>query len=160
MATEWFYAHGNREFGPVPWEHLRRLVDAGALHPDELVWCTGMPDWKPGIEIPGLFDEPASGSHFAEPLPPAFLPEEVSGRRIAAGICGILVGGLGVHKFVLQKTTAGLIMLLVSLLGGVATCGASWLVMQVIGIVEGVKYLVTPDELFYEQYIAGNRDWF
>ena len=40
-------------------------------------------------------------------------------KKILAGILGILVGSLGIHKFVLGYTTEGLIMLLCTVL----TCG-------------------------------------
>jgi len=60
-------------------------------------------------------------------------PAEANSKKIAAGICGILIGGFGVHKFILGLTTAGIIMLLVTVL----TCGVGGIVMHVIGIVEG-----------------------
>jgi TM2 domain-containing membrane protein YozV len=37
-------------------------------------------------------------------------------KKIAAGVCGILLGSLGIHKFILGYTTEGIIMLLVSIL--------------------------------------------
>lgn len=37
-------------------------------------------------------------------------------KKVVAGICGILLGGLGVHKFLLGYNTEGLIMLLVNIL--------------------------------------------
>jgi hypothetical protein len=37
-------------------------------------------------------------------------------NKIAAGVCGILLGSLGIHKFILGYTGAGLIMLLVTIL--------------------------------------------
>jgi TM2 domain-containing membrane protein YozV len=46
---------------------------------------------------------------------------DASNKKIAAGICGILLGTFGVHKFILSYTQEGLIMLLVSLLGGIVT---------------------------------------
>ncbi len=67
---------------------------------------------------------------------------------------GILLGKLGIHKFVLGYTTAGIITLLISL-----TCvGAP--VMWVIGIVEGITYLTKSDEDFYQTYIANKKEWF
>ena len=46
-------------------------------------------------------------------------------KKVAAGILGILLGGLGIHKFVLGYTGAGITMLLVTILtlgiGGVVT---------------------------------------
>lgn len=77
-------------------------------------------------------------------------------KKIAAGICGILVGTFGVHKFILGYTTEGLIMLLVSLL----SCGMLAIVMQVIGIVEGIMYLTKSDEEFVRTYVEGRKGWF
>lgn len=81
---------------------------------------------------------------------------DVSGKKVAAGICGILLGALGIHKFVLGYNTEGLIMLLVSLL----TCGLVAPVMGIIGLIEGIIYLTKTDEEFYSTYIAGKKGWF
>ena len=78
------------------------------------------------------------------------------GNRIAAGILGILLGSLGIHKFILGLTTPGIIMLLVTLL----TCGWGGLVTGLIGLVEGIIYLSKNDEDFYQTYIVGKREWF
>ena len=77
-------------------------------------------------------------------------------KKIAAGICGILIGSLGIHKFVLGYQREGVIMLLVSLL----TCGIGAPIMSIIGIVEGVMYLTKPDEEFVRTYIQGRKGWF
>ena len=77
-------------------------------------------------------------------------------KKIAAGICGILVGTFGVHKFILGYQTEGVIMLLVSLL----SCGMLAIVMQVIGIIEGIVYLTKSDEEFVRTYIHGRKGWF
>jgi TM2 domain-containing membrane protein YozV len=77
-------------------------------------------------------------------------------NKLAAGLCGILVGALGVHKFILGMTTPGIIMVLVSLL----TCGIGAIAMMVIGSVEGIIYLSKSDEDFYETYIVGKKEWF
>jgi TM2 domain-containing membrane protein YozV len=79
-----------------------------------------------------------------------------AGKKIAAGICGILIGWLGVHKFILGLTTPGIIMLLVSVL----TCGVGAFPMTVIGFVEGLIYLTKSDEDFYETYAVQKRGWF
>ena len=76
-------------------------------------------------------------------------------KKIAAGICAILVGTFGVHKFILGYKTEGLIMLLVSLL----SCGMLAIVMQIIGIVEGITYLTKNDEDFVRTYIYGRKGW-
>ena len=81
---------------------------------------------------------------------------QASGTKIAAGICAILLGSLGIHKFILGMTTPGIIMLLVTLL----TCGIGGAVTTVIGIVEGIIYLTKSDQEFYETYIVGKKEWF
>ncbi|HEY4952610.1 MAG TPA: TM2 domain-containing protein [Verrucomicrobiae bacterium] len=77
-------------------------------------------------------------------------------NKIAAGICGVLLGSLGVHKFILGYTGTGLIMLLVTLL----TCGVGGVVMHVIGLIEGIVYLCKSDEDFVRTYVDGRKEWF
>ncbi|MFA6959563.1 MAG: TM2 domain-containing protein [Opitutaceae bacterium] len=77
-------------------------------------------------------------------------------KKIAAGICGILLGGLGIHKFILGYTTAGIIMLLVSVL----TLGFGYFVMGIIGLIEGILYLTKSDEEFVATYVTGKKAWF
>jgi len=73
-------------------------------------------------------------------------------KKIVAGICGILLGGLGVHKFILGYTTEGIIQLVI----GVVTCGIG----GIIGLVEGIIYLTKSDEEFVRTYIQGKKGWF
>lgn len=77
-------------------------------------------------------------------------------KKIPAGILGILLGALGIHKFYLGYTKEGLIMLLVSLL----TFGIGAFVMSIIGLIEGIIYLTKPDEQFAATYVAGKKGWF
>ena len=58
-------------------------------------------------------------------------------KKIAAGICGILPGALGNHKFILGYTQEGIIMLLATLL----TLGFAGFIMGIIGLIEGILYL-------------------
>ncbi len=77
-------------------------------------------------------------------------------KKIVAGILGIIVGGLGIHKFILGYQKEGLIMLLVSVLSCFTLAG----VMHVIGIVEGIIYLTKSDEDFVRTYIQARKGWF
>jgi TM2 domain-containing membrane protein YozV len=110
--------------------------------------------------------EPPYEGRYGHPLPDR---SEAASRKLAAGLCGILLGAFGVHKFLLGYHTAGLIMLAVTigtLAGVVGTCGllAPLLgvtgVMGVIGLIEGVIYLTKSDEEFYQTYMVGRREWF
>ncbi|RYX81186.1 TM2 domain-containing protein [bacterium] len=74
---------------------------------------------------------------------------------MAAGICGILLGCLGVHKFILGYNTEGIIMLAVSLL----TCGFGATIMAIVGIIEGVIYLTKTDQQFVQEYVVNKKGW-
>ena len=76
--------------------------------------------------------------------------------KIPAGICGILLGALGVHKFILGYTKEGIIMLLVSVL----TMGFAAPVMAIIGLIEGIMYLVKSDDEYVATYVTGKKGWF
>jgi len=82
--------------------------------------------------------------------------QEFASKKIAAGICGILLGSLGIHKFVLGFSKEGIIMLLVTLL----TCGFGGIVMYPIGLIEGIIYLTKSDEEFYQTYGVQKKGWF
>ena len=90
---------------------------------------------------------------------------EFIGKKIAAGICGLLLGGLGVHKFFLGLNNAGFIMLAVSL-GGVflGPCLIfpffGPMIMGLVGFIEGIIYLTKPDDEFYQTYAIEKKEWF
>ena len=79
-----------------------------------------------------------------------------SSKKIPAGILGILLGTLGIHKFILGYTKQGVIMLLVTLL----TFGFGAVIMQIIGLIEGILYLTKSDEEFINTYQTGRKGWF
>lgn len=77
-------------------------------------------------------------------------------KKLPAGICGILLGALGVHKFILGYTKEGVIMLLVTIL----TAGFGGMITGLIGLIEGIVYLVKPDDEFVATYVDGKKGWF
>ncbi len=85
---------------------------------------------------------------------------ELSNKKLAAGLTGIFLGAFGVHKFILGYTKPAVIMLVVSLAGGVVTCGAASFVMGVIGLIEGIIYLTKTPQEFQAMYIDAEKDWF
>ncbi|MFE3871355.1 TM2 domain-containing protein [Flavobacterium sp. ZS1P70] len=78
-------------------------------------------------------------------------PVQQENKKILAGISAILLGGLGVHKFILGYTKEGIIQLILGFL-----CGLGF----VIGIVEGIIYLTKSDEEFYQTYQVSKKAWF
>jgi TM2 domain-containing membrane protein YozV len=91
--------------------------------------------------------------------------QSFASRKIASGLLGIFLGGLGIHKFILGFPTAGTIMLVVWLAG--ITTGMCLVVplfasaaMAIIGFVEGIIYLTKSDEDFYRTYAVEKREWF
>jgi TM2 domain-containing membrane protein YozV len=80
--------------------------------------------------------------------------------HIVAGLLAIFLGGLGIHKFYLGYHSVGFIMLGVTILGSIFTIGLAGLVMEVIGIVEGITYLSKDQQTFDSTYVYGMKEWF
>lgn len=89
------------------------------------------------------------------------LQADLGGKnKVAAGLLGIFLGWLGIHKFYLGYKKEGLIMILVSLIGAILTCGISIAVISVIGLIEGILYLTKSDDEFAQTYIQSRKGWF
>lgn len=145
----WMVAQGNEQFGPYTQDEIARYLAAGSFTHEALVWKQGMADWVP---IRTVFASVGVRSPAAPP--PPYVP--ANSNRIAAGVLAILLGYLGVHKFILGQTTPGLILLLVTLL----TCGIGGTVTSIIGIIEGVIYLTKTDAQFHQDYVVNRKPWF
>lgn len=176
----YYVAEGTTQRGPFTEQELPGV----GLRADSLVWREGMPQWQPAGQVAELQSVlfPASPNAQAVPLPaanpatvgyatPAFAAGyppsgDVSGKKIAAGICGIMFGTFGVHKFIIGLTGGAVTMLCISLgclVLGAFTCGITWIalpVMHIIGLVEGIIYLTKTDAEFYQIYLVQKRQWF
>lgn len=140
-----------KEYGPVSTEQLRQWAQQGRVNLQTRACLEGTADWKSLGDFPEFTD--------AASTPPVMSPslkDDRASNKIAAGICGILLGSLGVHKFVLGYTGAGLIMLLVSLF----TCFFAAPIMSIIGLIEGIIYLTKSDAEFVRTYVEGRKEWF
>ena len=72
-------------------------------------------------------------------------PRSVSGGekdKVVAGILGILLGGIGAHKFYLGDIGMGILYL----------CFSWTLIPAIIGLIEGIIYLTMTDEDFKAKY--------
>ena len=87
---------------------------------------TGYSGQQPGYQQPGY---PQPGAPWA--------PDAYAKSRVAAGLLGIFLGALGVHRFYTGHTGVGMIMLLITVL----SFGTLSFVTGVWGLVEGILYL-------------------
>lgn len=80
-------------------------------------------------------------------------------KKVPAGVCGILLGAFGVHKFVLGYTSEAVIMLLVTIVGFFFFFLGP-LIMGIFGLIEGIIYLTKSDTAFASTYITNKKGWF
>lgn len=101
-----------------------------------------------------------TASEFAEGLKDA----GGDNKKILAGILAIILGSLGIHKFILGYQKEGFILLAVTLVGWVLSCVGVGIflvwITGLIGLVEGIIYLTKSDEEFYNTYQVGQKPWF
>ncbi|WP_136466876.1 TM2 domain-containing protein [Flagellimonas onchidii] len=85
-------------------------------------------------------------------------------KKILAGILAIILGGLGIHKFMLGYNKEGFILLGVSIVSYILVCVGIGLLFvwipSIIGLIEGIIYLTKSDEEFYNTYQVGKKPWF
>jgi len=80
-------------------------------------------------------------------------PVQEDNQRLAAGLLAIVLGPLGIHKFLLGYTKEWIIWLVIS----ICTCGS---VTALLGFIEGVIYLTKSEEEFYQTYQIDKKRWF
>ncbi|MDD3003774.1 TM2 domain-containing protein [Flavobacterium sp.] len=84
-------------------------------------------------------------------------------KRILTGVLAILLGSLGVHKFVLGYNNEGFILLFLTVLGYATLCffvgGIIIVATSFLGLLEGIIYLTRSDEEFFETYQRNKKPW-
>ena len=78
-----------------------------------------------------------TASDFAESAKETFDNATGENKKVLAGVLAILIGSLGIHKFVLGYNKEG-----------------------IIPFIEGIIYLTKSDEEFYNTYQVGKKAWF
>lgn len=88
--------------------------------------------------------------------------EKISGnnKKVLAGILAILLGGFGIHKFVLGYTKEGIILLAATVVLSLLSFGFLGFLVWVFTVIEGLIYLTKSDEDFYNTYQVGKKPWF
>lgn len=81
-------------------------------------------------------------------------------EKLVAALIAIFLGGLGIHKFYLAAgpegmkssyVVAGIVQIVLSLVCGIGA---------LIGLIEGILYLLKSDEDFQRIYVDGIKAWF
>ncbi|MDQ0676071.1 TM2 domain-containing membrane protein YozV [Pseudarthrobacter siccitolerans] len=104
------------------------------------------PQYQNYPPAPPQYQAPAAQQHFPgqypqmsqqPPMPnPAYgYPQPKS--KLAAGLLGIFLGGLGIHRFYLGYTTIGVIQIILTVLLGIFTFG----LVGLWGLIEGIMIL-------------------
>ena len=100
-----------------------------------------------------------TAKEFSESAKEAFSGAGGENKKLLAGILAIVLGWLGVHKFILGYTKEGVIMAVIGVVGWFL-CGIPTAVVSLVGLVEGILYLTKSDEEFYNTYQVGKKPWF
>lgn len=106
-----------------------------------------------------------TANEFTESAKEAFGGAGGENKKVLAGILAILLGALGVHKFILGYQKEGFILLGITLASYLLMCvvGLGLLFVWIpglIGLIEGIIYLTKSDEEFYNTYQVGKKPWF
>jgi TM2 domain-containing membrane protein YozV len=156
-----FIGADGQQYGPVNIDQLRLWLAENRLRAETLVQEESSLDWKPLHTFPELASElksipPTITPPGTIPPPIAAAPNPRASNKIPAGICGIILGTFGVHKFILGYTGTGILMLCLSVL----SCGILAPAMHLIGLIEGILYLAKSDDEFVQTYVDGRKEWF
>jgi hypothetical protein len=107
-----------KQYGRVTVEQLRRWIVEGRAVSQTLAQPEGAQEWKALNQFPEfagdfaappispLAPNPGAASAASFPPPNPVIAGKAS-SKITAGICGILLGGFGVHKFASSAETVG-----------------------------------------------------
>jgi TM2 domain-containing membrane protein YozV len=149
------------EYGPVTAEQLQQWIREGRANTQTKAQGEGSAEFKTLAEFPefhaSLGISPATPPPISPPVQAQVATRPPGAdKRIVAGVLAILLGSLGVHKFILGYTREGIITLLIDLF----TCGIGVSVMAIIGLIEGIIYLTKSDEEFVQTYVRNKKGWF
>ena len=95
----------------------------------------------------GSYQQRPYGGQYQQPQRPYYpqgQPVYNSGKsKVAAGILGIFLGGIGVHKFYLGHVGLGIVYLLFCWTG----------IPAIVGFIEGIVYLCSDEQKFQAKYV-------
>ena len=124
-----------KEYGPISSDQVQRWIREGRANALTMIHTDTSSKWVPLGRCPE-FTSLLGGSSAVNPninLPMARAHHPNAKSKVAAGILGIMIPGLGIHRFYLGYTGIGIAQIIVTF----ATCGAGAL----WGFIEGIMIL-------------------
>lgn len=118
-----------RTYGPAGIEQVRMWVAEGRANARTLAQADGATDWRPL----GMWPEFAGGFPSSS-APPVLREDDLRKSKLVAGLLGVLLGGLGIHRFYLGYVSIGIAQIAVTLC--TVGLGAVW------GFIEGILILI------------------
>ena len=139
----WYYLAGGQQVGPLPTEALARIVRAGQVGANVMVWRNGMDGWMPLALVPELAPLAEQAPGAVPILPAAHEVARHNGKsKVTAGLLAILIGGLGIHKFYLGGWGWGLLYIILI-----------WtFIPAIVAFIEGIIYLTMSERAFDDTY--------
>lgn len=141
------YVHDQgRQWGPFSRAALFDYIQQGRITASAVVWDGHSGQWIPAasvVPVASPVASYASRSHYRPGM---------QTNRIAAGVLGIVIPGLAIHKFILGFVGTGILQLFLTII----TLG----LFSIVGFIEGIIYLAKSEEQFYRDYHVRRRAWF
>jgi len=75
--------------------------------------------------------------------------------RGIAGLLAILLGFIGLHYFYLNKTTAGVVFLIITIL----SCGILGTLVWLVSVIQGVLFFTMTQEEFEQKWVYSNNNF-
>jgi len=149
--ADWYLLRGGEPHGPYSEQQIREWIRTGQLAPSEMLNKVGEPNWKRVDECPEFAADLASKAPTTPYVPASFTPTTYTSPnppkdRIVAGILAILLGGLGIHHFYLGNIGRGILYIFLGCIG----------ISPILGLIDGILYLVKSEEEFQRNY----PNWF
>lgn len=167
----WHYTmKGVQQSSPVEQQTLINLIVAGQVGSDDSVWNETMANWSKVADLPSFAGYAIpEATHWQTEAPVANPSAQQQftiygerapdfdgfvAKRVPAGVIALFLGNLGIHKFMLGLTTAGITMLLLFFLIIPIP------VLAIISLIEGIVYLTKNEKQFYVDYAINKKQWF
>lgn len=87
-AAQWYYGRAGNHQGPVSWDELRRLAEAGTITTKDMVWKEGMDEWVIATQAQGLFPAAVNRNVVCPNCETGMAVNSYLGQRITCSTCG------------------------------------------------------------------------